>query len=206
MLETLPLFGWSLHSPQLPCLLCSHLHQVLFLLFFPLLHTLCYSLSPSIPTRGSNYAPLLHMVQQFHLLVPPTVAHFVTALLLSTSCSSSSFCLPLGVWLRGFQALSLSPLPLRHPLFPLRARAPLPSLCQGPHSPGSRGRGPGSPITEPPKTASLSWFLFDQNCNNYKQPIRRATFYTVSISHLGSRTTLAIICFNQFNWTKCYSK
>ena len=72
----------------------------------------------SLPTRGSNYASLLHMVQQFHLLVPPTVAHFVTALLLSTSSSSSSSCLPLGVWLRGFQALSLSPLPLRHPLFP----------------------------------------------------------------------------------------
>ena len=213
MLETLPLFGWSLHSPQLPCLLCPDLHQVPFLpctssLFFPLLHTLCYGFpllsthtgqqlcfsaphGSTVPSAGStNSCTLCHCAVTLHLL-----------LLLLLLLLSPTGCLAAGI--PGIVPLPPAPAP---PSLSPWARAPLPSLCQAPHSPGSRGRGPGSPITEPPKTSSLSWFLFDQNCNNYKQSSRRATFYTVSISHLGKRTTVAIICFNQFNWTKCYSK
>ena len=89
-------------------LLSSLHHSLLFLL-------LCYSLLPSLPTWGNNYAPLLHMVQQFHLLLlssPPPVSHWVFG------CADSRHC-PSPPCAR----LSLPPNP--------RARAPLASLCQG---------------------------------------------------------------------------
>ena len=54
--------------------------------------------SPHGPTT------MLHMVQQSHLL-PPTVPLKAVHTLLLRALSPSS-CLPLSVWLRGFQALS----------------------------------------------------------------------------------------------------
>ena len=95
--------GWSPGppGPHVPDLLCPHL-QVLLCTRLPLLNLLCYSLLLSLfPTWATT---MLHMVQQSHLL-PPTVPLKAVHTLLLRALSPSS-CLPLSVWLRGFQALS----------------------------------------------------------------------------------------------------
>ena len=105
--------GWSPGPPrpQVPDLLCrfysapgsSSLSSIYSAIVFSSLS------SPHGPTT------MLHMGQQSHLL-PPTVPLKAVHTLLLRALSPSS-CLPLSVWLRGFQALSLSR-PLCQALFP----------------------------------------------------------------------------------------
>ena len=127
---------------------------------------------------------MLHMGQQSHLL-PPTVPLKAVHTLLLRALSPSS-CLPLSVWLRGFQALS----PCARVSFP--------------------------PIQGPPHRVASLWALCQiksyQTWNNHRQSWQSKgqhmpSLFKVSIPHLESRNAqINITSSDQFNWIKFYHK
>ena len=157
---------WVVHVPNLYS--ATHL-QVPFLLF---LNLLCHSLPPHGPTTmllcstWSNSSICCHQQFLFHLAL------------------SSSSCLPLGVWLRGFQALSLS-----------RSRARL----SFPPSQGSSSL-PESGSLQPWVHGSWVWELYESLVfDQTRQPIHAA-------KSLFSILEVVIVSPNQLNWIKYYSK
>lgn len=172
MLETLPLFGWSPPRPHLPSLL-----QVPFLLF---LNLLCNSLPPHGPTTmllcstWSNSSICCHQQFLFHLAL------------------SSSSCLPLGVWLRGFQALSLSP--CARLSFPL-SQGSSASLCH-PRVPTVLGPWVMSLLYIPRISFLLDFCLIKPD----KPPCLHAA---ISLNPI---LEVVIVSLNQLNWIKYYSK
>ena len=157
---------WVVHVPNLYS--ATHL-QVPFLLF---LNLLCHSLPPHGPTSmllcstWSNSSICCH--QQFHTLLQLAL----------------SSCLPLGVWLRGFQALSLS-------------RPPSQALF--PPSQGSSSL-PESGSLQPWFHGSWVWELYESLVfDQTRQPIHAA-------KSLFSILEVVIVSPNQLNWIKYYSK